>query len=277
MGQADPPSLSAAVLSSWRFLHDGWISFGWPVLLVAFFGVRSRVQARWPPMLALPVSALLFHVFVSVGWEDRFLIIAAPGIAVLFAAGVHFLIQRWSLSQPRTKLATAALALSGCAFWAATSVRFVEKPDLGYHRLPDSRGIVYLCGGDPLHEGALISEMALRDPHLNRIVLRASKVLFLSTWLGSRYRLLFPTPEAVSEYLDQVHVEVITVQQSYSLPHTLQLERALRLKPQVWSQAQTAGPSGARVFHRTTPVPPGPIHIRIDLRNKQRGFIELDR
>lgn len=281
--QVYPPSWSAALHLSWYFFRDLFISMGWPAMLLAIAGtVRSRGVVRWRPMIALPFAAWIFHTLMNIGWEDRFLTIAAAPVACLAGSGMVFVWQwfarHWQSTQSRTgTFALAALASGGIIVWCAMGVRLVEKPDLGYHRISANHARVLLAAGDPRHEGALISEIALRDPKLERVVLRSSKMLFQSTWLGAHYRLQFRDAGEVASWLDRFPVELITVQTTDPDPDIGQLLEALRHSPSSWREAPAVeAPSEARLFQRIGPLPQGAAHIRIDMRNKLGRFLDLD-
>jgi hypothetical protein len=214
-------------------------------------------------MPALLLSAWIFHSIVIAGWGDRYLITAAPAVAVLAAAGFHFLSRDFA----RIRFIQPALILLLCAGLAFSALPFSRKPDLGYHRLGAITPPVSLVAGDPLHEGAFVSEMALRDPRLERIVLRGSKFLASSTWIGDQYRLRVETPAKALALLDQARVEMVLMETPETQPHIIQLRQAFDSGDVRWRRTVLPGqPPGTIAFERAMPLPPGEPVIRIDLR-----------
>jgi hypothetical protein len=167
-----------------------------------------------------------------------------------------------------SRLWAAAVALTICAGLAWAAMPFAHKPDLGYHRLGEVPGGVTLIAAGALHEGAFVSEMALRDRHLDRIVLRGSKVLASSDWSGRHYRALFSNPE-IAGYLDVTRVETVLIEEASALPHVRQVLSSLNADPRWRASHLAEQPSGIVVFRRSVPLPPGDPLIRIDM---YRGF-----
>jgi hypothetical protein len=273
--QADAFRLAALPASAAQYFDRAASSMSWPVMILAITGaifvIRDKTTPpRWIAMAALAVSGWIFHSAINIPWGDRYLCTAAPATAALCGAGFHFFLKNSFAIRLRAARSTAwsvVLALLICADLGWVGLPVLGKPDLGYHRLGELPGIVSLVAGYSTHEGAFVSEMALRDPHLNHIVLRGSKSLANSTWIQANYRPLFPDPSAVSTYLDLARVETVVIQQSYSKPHVLQLFEALRAEPKRWGVTQVPGePSGVVIFRRMVPLPPGDPRIRIDMR-----------
>jgi hypothetical protein len=183
----------------------------------------------------------------------------------LTGAGFHFF--------TRNRLAWIVLLCAGLA-WSAFPL--FRKPDLGYHRMATTPGTIDLIAGSSVHEGAFVSEMALRDQSLNRIVLRGSKVLAMSTWMGNFYQLRFSTPVEVLAFLDQARVDTVLFELADREPHIPQLASALRSDSIHWREVHLEGqPSGVSAFARVSPLPPGDPVIQIDMRYNLRKTFEL--
>jgi hypothetical protein len=117
--------------------------------------------------------------------------------------------------------------------------------------------------------------MALRDRRLQRIVLRGSKVLASSDWIGGHYQRRFEDSGDVLALLDRARVERIWIQTPAGAPHIVQLQQAVRSIPQIWREASLPHqPRGIVVFERTLPLPPGKPAIQIDLTRTPRRTIE---
>jgi hypothetical protein len=217
----------------------------------------------------------MFHSIVNAGWSDRYLATAAPGVAALCGAGFHFVREKSAALGGPARVCVAAMAILLCAGLAWIAVPLVRKPDLGYHRLIDVPDAIALVAGSALHEGAFISEMALRDRRLDRIVLRGSKVLASSTWTGRQYQLLFPSTQEVSSYLDAARVEIAVFEEASTQPHVRQLIDTLRADPSRWSVSHLDGqPPGTAIFQRIAALPPGDPVIRLDMHRSLGKTIE---
>lgn len=75
-----------------------------------------------------------------------------------------------------------------------------------------------LVSSGPSGEGALIAEIAMREPRPQLTVHRASKVLSSSDWLGRGYELKFKSGEELLTFLTNSEIEYIVVDQSVSGP-----------------------------------------------------------
>jgi hypothetical protein len=189
------------------------------------------------------------------------MLISTQAIAVLAGGGVHVLLQRFSASRQVLRLAVSAAAI-GWMDWAAVHVE--PKPDRGYGQmvkngLLNTNGAV-LIAADEVNEGALIVEASLSDPNRVHTVLRASKVLANSKWMGYFRRLLFASSPEILHYLDHRDVSLILVQPICTYPQVAQLRAALVEDPADWHlDSETPRPQGIEIYRRTL-VEDAPSH-----------------
>jgi hypothetical protein len=278
--QAGPFHITALPGNAAFYLYRASTAMSWPVVILAIAGAVVVIRERELPrrslaMVALVIGAWMFHSIVNAGWSDRYLATAAPGVAALCGAGFHFVREKSAALGGPARVCVAAMAILLCAGLAWIAVPLVRKPDLGYHRLIDVPDAIALVAGSALHEGAFISEMALRDRRLDRIVLRGSKVLASSTWTGRQYQLLFPSTQEVSSYLDAARVEIAVFEEASTQPHVRQLIDTLRADPSRWSVSHLDGqPPGTAIFQRIAALPPGDPVIRLDMHRSLGKTIE---
>jgi hypothetical protein len=262
------------------YIYRAGATMSWPIATLAIVGAvfvirENENSRRLLAMTALVISAWTFHSVVNVVWEDRYLVTAAPAIAALCGAGFHVAREKFAALGKPSRIWIGAMALLICADLVWTAVPLVRKPDLGYHRLGDIPKGITLIAGSALHEGAFVSEMALRDRQLDRIVLRGSKVLASSEWSGRHYQPLFSSPQAVSGYLDAARVEIALIEESSAQQHVRQLFNALDDDPSRWCVSRVYGqPPGVVIFRRIAALPPGDPVIRIDMRRSLGKTIE---
>src|SRR5712691_1356777 len=75
-------------------------------------------------------------------------------------------------------------------------------------------GPVILVSSDTSGEGAMVVECLVRDDARNRIVLRASKMLASSDWMGGNYRSLTTSVAEVRDLLNAIPVQFIVLDAS---------------------------------------------------------------
>jgi hypothetical protein len=276
LGQARKPDILDIPRLAGLYLYRCCVTMSWPAVILAAAGAyfvirRSSKPRRWLAMPALALSGWVFHSLVNANWGDRYLVTAAPAIAALAGAGYHF-VTNTIAGRPILKGAAVVLLGAGLA-WVA--IPLLRKADSGYHRMAPIAGSIDLIAGDAVNEGAYISESALRDPGLERIVMRGSKMLASSTWTGQNYTLRFSNPDEVLAFLDRARVTAVLVQKANPRPDVALLAQAVTASSQ-WREIHPQGePPGVAVFERTAPLPPGKPEIRIDMRYSLGRTLEL--
>jgi len=284
LGQAYPFSLHGALLNAGLFPLRAIQAIGWPIVALALAGALAILRQRsgvWRAMISLILSSYLFYILVNVPIEPHYLVTIAPGVAALFGAGISsvtsFVAARW-----RVPFAGGAVAALACGATIPLMHVSDRKPDPGFHRIVTSGGAagiasrVYLIAGDPENEGAFIVDMALADPRRERIVLRASKVLAHSSWIGTNYHSFFNNPQSVAAWLDETHVGAIILQPSISRSHITQLRKTIERPGSPWVRVRGAElPAGIDLFQRAGPMPAGQLNIRIDMRRQTGDYCSL--
>jgi 4-amino-4-deoxy-L-arabinose transferase-like glycosyltransferase len=285
LGQAYAASPMIVLKHSGAYLLSLGRSLQWPVFFFALVGIAAGLRKRRNDvtvMIALILSCWIFHSTVNVPLAEYFLITAAPAMIVLAAGGASALWQassrKWSVKWP-VAVAFTAIFLGVCAvniFRLQTKTSLGARSTVGNTVLYLDAQKVWLVAGTSAFEGALIAEVALRDRAMDHIVLRASKVLARSTWVGANYRLVFDGPAEVSGFLDEAHVGWIVVREGESVfPHIPQLETTIHENPNTWRNVALPSSSrGIALFERNTPLPGSP-KIEIDMREKLRTVFLL--
>jgi hypothetical protein len=198
------------------------------VLLVAFAGClasfRSGTTAE-TAAAALILSQVAFLLLFPLTREGRYFIPSVAAIAILFARGMTL---SGRLLGPVT-LAAACFAICGFG-----KVERIEGYRAAVESIPfRPQGIVMLVASDVPGEGAFIAERLERDRARAGLVLRGSKVLAGSNWLGDDYRLIFRSASEVRDYLRSVPVRYLVIDESGAKkPHQRLLEEAVRSRPE---------------------------------------------
>jgi len=243
-----PLSFFALGHNVWNFLSRTATLMSWPVMILAVIGAvavfRNRcADVRWAAILGLFASVFMFHCLSNWPFEDRYLLTSAPAVAALAAAGCRACFTR-----------VLPVALLGCVSLAMDASHFSKKPGLGYHLFAATpvaeEHLKSLIAGDPLHEGAYIAEMDLRDPRKSHTILRGGKSLAQSTWAGNDYQMRFANAAEVRERLDSTDVTLVIVQTT-GRPHVAQLLEVVSEDKARWRELIHGPlPVDARLFER---------------------------
>jgi hypothetical protein len=233
-------------------LPSAYEYLGASILGIAALGVirafRSQGHQDRERRITLKVSLVwilsffLFQLlFPAVGDnEGRYLLPIIPSVMMLFSQGV-FLIQEWCCRESQM-LRHATASLVALAVFLPLPLKAMI-PVTGYARvleaIPYQDGTVVLVSSWSSGEGALVVEQRLRDRQRRAFVLRASKVLGVSTWMGRAYQLILRTPQEIQEYLNRVPVHFIVLDDSgYTFerkdPHHELLRQAVSSRPDTY-------------------------------------------
>lgn len=182
----------------------------------------APVSGRWAAIIALPLSILLLHIFVSAGYEGRYVFAAAPAVVLLLFAGIssgaaYLPLRNWKLGIRRTLL-TALCA----SVFLITTFHIPQKRVSGYIgaaeailATPDFRRSVLMVSNHAVHgngEGMLIAEIAMREQRRpGHYIIRATKALSRIDWNATEQHPFYQTPAEVLAYLDSVPVGVLVL------------------------------------------------------------------
>ena len=256
--------LSIVFVTGWpwriRAVDGVTLVSGWPWAVLAVSGMslvfrQGRQQQFWAAMAGLVGCSLCFYLLVPVPLEYRFLLTSMQAVAVLAGGGIDVLLQRILPYRGTPRLVLSAAAI-GWMVWATAHVE--AKPDLGYRRMIENCLLcgndVVLIAGDERNEGGLIVEASLSDPDRVHTVMRASKSLAISGWLGWDRRLLFSSSSEVLHSLDQAHVSLILVQKECPYPQVAQLRTVLAQNAAEWHLVPGASQRNEIEVYRKTPA-----------------------
>lgn len=230
-------------------------------LLMALWKARTKEAINTLPLTGVAclfLAWLGFHIAVPVvgGLDSRYIAtLEAPGI-ILFLAGCQW-ISQFRLPAGQSPALRLSLLIS-CALIAAAYGRAFERPklpSLGFIQVAEvalannSSCCSMLIASDSTGEGAFISEVALRDRHLSRIIMRGSKVISESPWNGQSFRMLFHSEAELARCLHAVAIDVVVVDLTETDSEVARnlLLSALRGEPDTWNVIRVKGPF-TRVF-----------------------------
>jgi Dolichyl-phosphate-mannose-protein mannosyltransferase len=182
---------------------------------------RHSLDGKWAAAAALICAVWIFHCLSPLlGVDKRYLIPAMPPMLMFLVAGIETIGRRLPLARMSPHRRTWAIAALVLLVFMATEFSVHRKRYFGFSEAaerveePEYKGSVLLVASEGEGwdgEGMFISEIAMRDKRPSHIVLRATKMLSQSDWMGARYKLLYNTPEEVMNFLRSVPVEIVVI------------------------------------------------------------------
>ncbi|MGB3564444.1 MAG: glycosyltransferase family 39 protein [Thermoanaerobaculia bacterium] len=254
---------------------------------------RRELDGIWASLGSLVVAALFFHWIVPAGFDPRFLILGVPPMICFVVAGVvgsvELLSERWM--GRRWRLALVGIVAASLLFFEVFAVPGREWHGFGkvaaalFAPNPMETSVV-LISSDPEGEGALVSEVAVRDRDRRHFVLRGSKVLSTSRWDGSEYQALYETTAKMGDFLRQTPVHMVVVDRSvpkaFHTPDQALLWETLQQTAGDWELVGKFGltrhgvkeSEAVHVYRQKHVEKKGAANIRIDLTEMLGRFIE---
>lgn len=188
-------------------------------------------------------ATFVFHLFVTIGPEWRYLGMAAPFVALFAARGVYALFSLPAYSPLRIPAALAAIVLVAAS--VAGTLRLPVTPRGGFRaaaseiqRLTaNTANKAVLITGDATVEGRAVAQAALGDPHHELYALRGSKILASDDWIGTSYRPLFASTRDTAAQLDRIPVSVLVIHygDSARATHERQIEAIAKDPASGWT------------------------------------------
>jgi Dolichyl-phosphate-mannose-protein mannosyltransferase len=193
----------------------GLIAIGITVsVLIPMF--RESVASRPAVMAALILAVWIFHSLVPAGVEDRKLIIAVPALVLFLFTGSFWLADHLPVRGRLILWRRTAVAVLAILVFSAHTFAIPHRRHYGYTEAadfitskPDLRTATILVSSQSFGEGLLISEIAMREPRPQGVIIRATKALAEVDWNVTRYQSRFSTPTQVLNYLDARRADVV--------------------------------------------------------------------
>ena len=209
--------------------------------IVAEWRARRVDPARWTIVsaaISLLLATLLLQSLVPVDIVDRYMAPALPAVVVLAVLGAVRLLSRLRANvnapSPVPALAGAALAVVLAVPGIVHLAKRAPKADTGIvavtDRLAAAKPVLTVIDGSASTEGWFIADMAVHDSALRGYVVRASKLLADSNFMGSTYSLKYhDTADVLAELhrLGVQHIVIVREGGKDAFPHSAQMRAAL--------------------------------------------------
>jgi len=238
-----PGFVSAATWYLWSHLLSA------PGILVSAFSLvgiavkiirpfrLGRVELLWGASFAQIIAVWAFHSTIPAGLEGRYLLASLAPWLMFAVAGVQWISERLKgRLLPARGWAVVLAAVAGIVFFA-TVFHIPQKRRLGFQEVaeeltsnPEFRNSIILCSSEGNGEGALISEVAMREARPGHIILRASRMLADSDWNGRNYKMKMEGPAEIQRFLESAAVDIVVLDfDSYhDFEHHKQLQATIK-------------------------------------------------
>ena len=208
--------------------------------IVAEWRARHGEPVRWnmiAGLIALILSTLTLQSIVPVDIVDRYMAPALPAVVMLALLGAWRVIHSRHLRERKVRRIAAAMfvAVVMLAPGLQHLVQRLPKSDVGTEaaaRLiaPGAAPVITVVDGAAGYEGAVIAAAAVHDPALHNYMVRSSKMMADSNFMGSSYSLKFAGNAGVLAELARLGVQNVVLVRARDLPaypHSVQLLAAL--------------------------------------------------
>ncbi len=243
--------------------------FGWPLLIglavVAVRALMGRVDGFRAALMATCLGMQGIAMVVPAGFSPRYLLPSLIPVIVLVVLEVPRLLQ-----EKQAKVLASVLLLATTALLWRAKTKEVHGFAKGIETATAEGQRAWLVSSDGRGEGAMIAAAAFRTPDriaTTRRILRGSKEIAETDWVGSHYETKFATDAALLAHLDKAEVDVVFVDLSMPAdqqkPHETKLKQALATAPQVWEKLPDqpvkrladAAPGTLEIYRRIRPTP----------------------
>ena len=241
-----PFSFGAArqsLVFSLEFLYH---TLGWVLCAVITLGVilaagsiRRRVGAwdLWAAMSAVGFSVFVFHIVLPHVVEGRFLLAGIAPLMVFLVPGAGKIASILPLAKVTARWRVPLVLSCILAIFLGLFFQVSKMPRFGFREAAEwlenhpLAGRRYLIISDSSGEGGFISEVASRaDRRLSGpFVMRVSKLLVISDWLGNGYRLVYTDPEKALADVEQMGISYIVMDSTHDLEQGAHWEQARRM------------------------------------------------
>ena len=232
----------------------------------------GRGRGIWISAAALLLVFWLFELVVPASRSARHSTFVTAAIAWYVTAGLRDLAQSRIFQAVHPRVGRTAIVLIVSLIAAAYLQRPVDTGPRGFQEVAaflssqcQSSGWhpIVLVSSDEFGEGALVCQFLLSREACPWTVVRASKLLTKSDWMGINYELRYRDPEQIRDQLARLPIQwvVLDEREGRRYPHEVLLRGAIQRDPATWRLIATGARRTARgrvagrllMFARTSP------------------------
>jgi len=227
------------------------------LLALAVIGIvhelRSNGERLPATLFSAAVSVVLFESVASLqslaaaGTEPRYLTPAIAALIPFIFSGLIWLAGAIRLQSVPRMIRAVALLVLGVLISPHTIFAIPHKAYRGLSEVADfiqsdsalRHGAVLVSSATD-GEGLLISEIVMRYPSSEGFILRASKILSQSDWMGRDYKSRFDSVDDMFAYLQKLGPNLIVIDEAAGSPvskHQELLTEVCREHPEYWQPA----------------------------------------
>jgi 4-amino-4-deoxy-L-arabinose transferase-like glycosyltransferase len=232
-----------ALSSNIVFLANNVSWWGLALAVFAFIAewrARRADPTRWnviAGLVALILSTLTLQSIVPVDIVDRYTAPALPSVVVLALLGLGHLVGLRHVRERKVWRIAASIFVSVAMLLPGLQhlIQRLPKSDVGAEATalliaPGLAPVVTVVDGAAGYEGSMIAAAAVHDPQLHNYMVRSSKMMADSNFMGSSYSLKFAGNAGVLAELARLGVQNVVLVRARDLPaypHSVQLLAAL--------------------------------------------------
>lgn len=263
------PSLDYVLESSAVYARELVRVGGVAFLAAALVGLVTRLRTpvehrgRWLAIAAWVPSLLAMHVVVPSSLDPRHLVLITPALVLAALAGARRCGDLFGASVPAFVAPLVLLGLFVVEGFELPPKDWSGHDEAARRLLTDETlaDSVFLIESDAMGEGAFVAAVALRDDRPNHFVLRGSKVLGWTDFMGEIYESRFEDADELAQFLREFPVGVVAVDQfpkeHQRYPHHDLLWEVLTTRPE-WEplgevdlvKGGVEHPGGLRLFRQ---------------------------
>jgi len=225
---------------------------------------------------------VLFHTLLPLQYySGRYVALAVAPLVALVPLGIAFLVDLAGYPVLHYRATTAVLLVAILSVVLMRPAVASRRP-LGFSQIVDTLGVSEISGrrllviSDEAGEGAMVTEVAIRQPPLKPTVVRGSKLLTDGDWMNNNLQTLFGTTADTLKQIEDLHVDWLVFDRSVDaqeLPYWSHVQGVIdhagdRLVPVQTTRVDAAsGPTRAITLYRVVYRSPGPpAKLRVNLR-----------
>jgi Dolichyl-phosphate-mannose-protein mannosyltransferase len=244
-------------------------------------------------LFGLLIGVAAVALIVPVGLESRFLIPALPPLIFFAAQGGLWTATRLGNYLPRMQGIQAPLCAVLLCVALFISFKPVDKQYAGPSKVadailesssPDFPSVLIVS--DAIGEGMFVSDMATRRREFDSIVMRGTKILSDTNWMGTDYRSIHTAPREMVDQLDALPVVYVVLDHSVApdkmFPHQKTLDLAIAEYPESFERLGSFDairdgiryPGSLQLYRFKHSSPPGHI-LRLPMSRMLQSDIEV--